>query len=87
MRPLLHALRAFSVLELVSVVVLILNMATVRIDQVTSVLGPVHAGFYLCVVVTALLGRGLMLRTRLLAAIPVLGGVLTLLNVRMEAVR
>ncbi|SDE60606.1 hypothetical protein [Auraticoccus monumenti] len=87
MRPLLRALEVLSVLELLSVVVLLTNLATVHVDGVASVLGPVHGALYLAVAVTALLGRGLLLRTRLMALVPVLGGVATLVNVRHEARR
>lgn len=87
MRPLLRALEVLSVLELVSVAALLVNLATVHVDGVASALGPAHGALYLAVAVTALLGQGLMLRTRLLALVPVLGGVFTLVNVRREAGR
>ncbi|MFD6446602.1 hypothetical protein ACFWEJ_15975 [Promicromonospora sp. NPDC060204] len=87
MRPLLRTLEVLSVLELVSVVLLLGNLATVHVEGVASALGPAHGALYLAVAVTALLGQGLLLRTRLLALVPVLGGVLTLVNVRREARR
>jgi hypothetical protein len=86
-RPLLRALELLSVLELVSVAVLLGNLATAHVDGVAGVLGPVHGALYLAVAVTALFGRGLLLRTRLLALVPALGGVFTLVNVRHEARR
>jgi hypothetical protein len=86
-RPLLRVLEVLSVLELLSIAVLLGNLATVHIDGVAAVLGPVHGGLYLAVAVTAVLGRDLLLRSRLLALIPVLGGVFTLINVRKEARR
>jgi hypothetical protein len=85
--PLLRGLEVLSVLETVSVLVLLGNLLTVHADAVTSALGPVHGALYLAVTVTALLGRGLLLRTRLHAVVPVVGGVLTLVNVRREARR
>ncbi|MFI2366125.1 hypothetical protein [Promicromonospora sp. NPDC019610] len=87
MRPVLRALEVLSVLELVSIVVLLVNLATVHVEGVASALGPAHGALYLAVAVTALLGQGLLLRTRLLALVPVLGGVFTLVNVRREARR
>lgn len=87
MTPLLRTLEVLSVLELLSIAVLLINVATVHVDGVASVLGPLHGALYLAVAVVALLGRGLMLRTRVMALIPVLGGVLTLINVRKEARR
>ncbi|QCB92695.1 hypothetical protein [Cellulomonas shaoxiangyii] len=87
MRPLLRTLGVLSVLETLSVLVLLANLATVHAHGVTSALGPVHGALYLTVAVAALLGRDLLLRTRLLALVPVVGGVLTLRNVRREARR
>ncbi|MFI2486011.1 hypothetical protein ACH47X_03835 [Promicromonospora kroppenstedtii] len=87
MRPLLRTLEVLSVLELVSVAALLANLATVHVDGVASALGPAHGALYLAVAVTALLGQGLLLRTRLLALVPVFGGVFTLVNVRRETRR
>ncbi|AZG47221.1 hypothetical protein [Gordonia insulae] len=84
MTPLLRALGALSLLELVSVVALLVNVATVHNETLASILGPVHGAFYLTVAVTALLGRGLTIRTRIGAVIPLLSGPLTLVNVRRE---
>jgi hypothetical protein len=86
-RSLLRALEVLSVLELLSVVVLLVNLATVHVEGVASALGPTHGALYLAVAVTALLGQGLLPRTRVLALVPVLGGVFTLVNVRREARR
>jgi hypothetical protein len=87
MRPLLRALEVLSVLELASIAVLLANLVTIHLPGLASALGPIHGALYLAVAVTALLGRGLLLRTRLLALVPVLGGVFTLVNVRREARR
>ncbi|MGI5187875.1 hypothetical protein ACQEVI_07010 [Promicromonospora sp. CA-289599] len=87
MRPLLRALEVLSVLELLSVAALLVNLATVHVEGVASALGPAHGALYLAVAVTALLGQDLLPRTRLLALVPVLGGVFTLVNVRREARR
>jgi hypothetical protein len=87
MRPLLRALEVLSVLELASIAVLLANLVTVHLPGLASALGPIHGTLYLAVAVTALLGRNLLLRTRLLALVPVLGGVFTLVNVRREARR
>lgn len=87
MTPLLRALGVLSLAELVSVVVLVGNLATVHDDVITSVLGPIHGALYLAVAVTAVFGRALATRTRVLAVIPLLSGPLTLLQVRWEAAR
>ncbi|MGJ6124401.1 hypothetical protein QN239_17700 [Mycolicibacterium sp. Y3] len=84
MSPLLRALSALSALELISVLVLLGNLATVHDPAVTRILGPLHGALYLTVVVTAVLGRGLAMRTRIGALVPVLSGPLTMVNVRRE---
>lgn len=84
MRPLLRALDVLSVLELLSIAVLLVNLFLVHADRVAPAIGPIHGALYLAVGVTALFGRDLLLRTRLMALIPVLGGILTLINVRTE---
>lgn len=87
MRPLLRALSVLSLLELASVVVLIVNLATAHHEGVTTAVGPTHGALYLAVAVTALFGRGLTTRTRVFAVLPLLSGPLTLLQVRKEAGR
>lgn len=87
MRPLLRALEILSVLELLSVLVLFGNLLITRADGIAGALGPIHGALYLTVAVTAMFGRGLLWRTRLLALVPLLGGVFTLVNVRGEAHR
>lgn len=84
MRRVLRVLEVLSILELASIGVLLVNLATVHVDGVASVLGPVHGALYLAVAVTALFARGLRARTRWMALIPVAGGILTLVNVRAE---
>ena len=85
MTPLLRALGVLSVLELVSVVALVANLVTVHDPAITSALGPTHGALYLAVAVTALLGRGLGIKTRVFAVIPLLSGPLTMHRVRREA--
>jgi len=85
MTPLLRTLGALSVLEFVSVLVLLGNVLTVHDPVVTSALGPTHGALYLAVAVTALFGRGLSTRTRVMAVIPLLSGPLTMHQVRQEA--
>ncbi|WP_036567301.1 hypothetical protein [Nocardia sp. BMG51109] len=80
MTALLRTPAVLSVLELVSVLVL-LNLATVHDGTVASALGPAHGALYLAVAVTALFGRGLTVRTRAGALLPVLSGPLTMVTV------
>ena len=87
MRTTLRSLAGISVLELVSLMALLANIATLRLHQFTAILGPIHGSLYLAVGVTGLFARGLALRTRLGALVPVFGGVFTLINVRAELLR
>jgi hypothetical protein len=87
MTPLLRTLSVLSTLELVSVLALLVNLATAHDESVASALGPIHGALYLAVAVTALLGRGLEARTRVAALIPLLSGPLTMHRVRQEARR
>jgi hypothetical protein len=87
MRHLLRTLGVLSVLELVSIAVLFANLISFHLRPVTVAIGPIHGALYLTVIVTALFGRDLRLRTRLCALVPLLGGVLTLINIRTEHVR
>ncbi|MGB3481149.1 MAG: hypothetical protein WBB07_02905 [Mycobacterium sp.] len=86
MTALLRVLGMLSALELVSVLALLVNLATVHDKLVSSILGPTHGALYLAVAVIALFGRGLSTATRVGALVPVLSGPLTMLNVRKEAV-
>ncbi len=85
MSALLRTLGMLSVLELLSVLALFLNVATVHDDTVTSLLGPTHGALYLAVATTALFGRGLAMPTRVWALVPLLSGPMTIVNVRREA--
>jgi hypothetical protein len=62
-------------------------MITVHSSELASLLGPVHGALYLSVAVTVLLGRGLRIRTRLLALVPLIGGAFTLIALRSQAAR
>jgi hypothetical protein len=84
MSTLLRTLALLSALEMVSVVALLTNLATVHNGGVSALLGPTHGALYLAVAVTALFGRDLAVSTRIGAVIPVLSGPLTLWNVRRE---
>ncbi|GAF46553.1 DUF3817 domain-containing protein [Rhodococcus wratislaviensis] len=84
MTGLLRTLAVLSVLETVSVLALMINLATVHDTALADVLGPIHGALYLAVAVTALLGRGLTTWTRIGALVPVLSGPLTMVNLRQE---
>jgi hypothetical protein len=70
-------LRAAAVVELLSLAVLLTNLATVHVPAVASLVGPIHGCAYLFVVGAAYrLTRSAGIT--LLAAIPVVGGVIAL---------
>ncbi|GAA3300540.1 DUF3817 domain-containing protein [Dactylosporangium vinaceum] len=74
-------LRAAALVELVSLVALLVNLATVHVAAVASLLGPVHGCAYL-LVIGATWHRTRSARTTVLAAVPVAGGLLALRRVR-----
>ncbi|WP_309238450.1 DUF3817 domain-containing protein [Actinoplanes aureus] len=65
-----------AVAELLSLAVLLVNLATAHVPQVTSLGGPVHGCAYLFVVILTAWHPAASRRTRLLAAIPGVGGLL-----------
>lgn len=70
------ALRVLGAAELLTVLVLFGNLATVHDEAVASAVGPLHGMVYLAVLVTALaVARGRH-RVWLLALVPAVGGLL-----------
>ncbi|WP_432828498.1 DUF3817 domain-containing protein [Dactylosporangium sp. CA-092794] len=77
-------LRVAAVVELLSLAVLLTNLATVHIPAVVPLFGPIHGCAYLLVIGTALhLTRSRS--TTLLAAVPIIGGLLALRRARFGA--
>ena len=85
MTGVLRTLAVLSALETVSVLALLVNLATVHDGTLAGVLGPIHGALYLSVAAAVLLGRGLTTRTRIGALVPVLSGPLTMVTLRQEA--
>ncbi|MEU4744373.1 DUF3817 domain-containing protein [Actinosynnema sp. NPDC023658] len=75
-----RALRVAAAVELVTVLVLLVNLATVHRPAVSSAVGPLHGCAYLLVVVLAWSKGGA--RTRLSALVPGVGGLLVLRRAR-----
>ncbi|WP_245673787.1 DUF3817 domain-containing protein [Actinoplanes rectilineatus] len=73
-----RALPLAATVELVSLLVLLVNLVTVHWRPVTSLTGPVHGCAYLFVIVLTLTHRDATLRARLLVLIPGIGGLLAL---------
>jgi hypothetical protein len=80
-RPDLRWLAISSLVETVSLIVLLVNLATAHVPQVASATGPVHGFAYLATIATAFL-LPLGTRTRLLTLIPAIGGLLALSRAR-----
>ena len=74
----LPILRVASVLEVLTLLVLLGNLFTTHDPAVSAAIGPIHGFTYLAVVVCALLVEGTPTRVKVLAWIPVVGGLLAL---------
>ena len=76
-------LRVAALAEAISLVVLLVNLATAHYETVTSAVGPVHGFAYL-----ATIGAGLLLplrrSSRLMTLVPGVGGLLALRNAARE---
>ncbi len=83
-RPELRWLTVASVVEAVSLLVLVLNRASVHLPAVASAVGPLHGFAYLATIATAFLVP-LATRSRLLALVPGIGGQLALRSARAPA--
>ena len=79
----LRWLRWASVLEALSLAVLLANLATVHHPVVTSTAGPVHGFAYLATIAVAFL-LPLSTGTRLLTLVPGVGGLLALRRARQR---
>lgn len=71
-----------AVMELLSLAVLLVNLATVHLPQITSLGGPVHGCAYLFVVILTAWYPRASRRARLLALVPGVGGLLALRTTR-----
>jgi hypothetical protein len=68
-----RALRVAAIVEVVTLAVLLLNLATVHLAGLAALLGPVHGSAYLVVVGATFLGTHPP-RARLLSLLPGVGG-------------
>ncbi|MBB2912474.1 hypothetical protein FHS43_003757 [Streptosporangium becharense] len=73
-----HPLRIAARVEAVTLVVLLLNVATVHIQQITSLMGPLHGCAYIFVVAAVLRQPGADGVAKALALVPGAGGLLAL---------
>ena len=73
-----RALRIAAAVELLTLALLLANLATVHLPAVSSVLGPTHGAAYLLVILLTFNDRDADGTTRLLAWLPAVGGLLVL---------
>jgi hypothetical protein len=76
--PSLRRLQIAAQVELVTLVLLLANLATVHLRAVSSLVGPTHGCAYLFVVIATLRVHGATRVTQIIAAIPGVGGLLAL---------
>ncbi|MER6826362.1 hypothetical protein ABT352_10275 [Streptosporangium sp. NPDC000563] len=69
-------LRIVGTVELVTLVLMLTNIVTVHLPEVSRVLGPVHGLAYTATVITAILVMGGRRRVWGLALVPGIGGLL-----------
>lgn len=73
----MRLLRIAAFVEVISLAALLVNLGTVHVPEVASLLGPVHGCAYL-VVIGATLSLTRSAATRALAVVPVAGGLIAL---------
>ena len=71
-------LRAAAAVEALSLLVLLVNLATAHVDAIASLMGPIHGCAYLFVIIAAFRLPGLTRAARLRALVPGIGGLLVL---------
>lgn len=69
-------LQIVGAVELATLVLMLLNLATVHVREVSQILGPVHGLAYTATVIAAVLVHGGVHRVWLRALIPGIGGLL-----------
>lgn len=72
----MRALRIAAVVEAVTLLLLLANLATVHVPGVAAALGPLHGSAYLGVIVLVLLREGAPPAARWCALLPGIGGLL-----------
>ncbi|TDV55320.1 hypothetical protein [Actinophytocola oryzae] len=76
MREAVRLFRWVAATELVTLLVLLVNLATVHLPVITSLGGPTHGCAYLFVVVATLRSPSAPARTKVVALLPGIGGLL-----------
>lgn len=71
-----RALQLFGLAEVLTLAVLLTNLATVHVPELARLVGPLHGLAYLATIITAILAANGHHRVWLLALIPAAGGLL-----------
>lgn len=70
--------RIAAFVELLTLAVLLANLATVHLQQVTSMVGPTHGCAYLVIVLATWRNHGAATAAKVVALLPGIGGLLVL---------
>lgn len=81
-RRMLIVLAVLAVLELATLGVLLVNLATVHARPITQAMGPIHGAVYTTIVVIMIFAPGFGVVDRVLGCIPVVGGAIALVRGR-----
>jgi hypothetical protein len=79
-RRVIVLLAVLAVLELATLGVLLVNLATAHLRPITQSMGPVHGAVYTVIVVIMIFAPGFRIADRLLGCIPVVGGAIALIR-------
>lgn len=78
----MRALKSAAIAEALTLALLLVNLVTIHVPAISSLLGPLHGTAYLITIAAAL--TAIPTRARWLALIPGLGGVLALARRQAE---
>lgn len=81
----LRLLAAIAAVELGSLLVLVINLATVHVPVVATILGPLHGCAYVAMIVGSAVHAGPRSLPTLLSIIPAAGGALSIAALRRRA--
>ncbi|GAA5064870.1 hypothetical protein HNP84_006663 [Thermocatellispora tengchongensis] len=82
-----RTLRIAAAAELVSLIVLLANLATVHLQQISSLMGPLHGCAYLLVVLVVARDGECDGKAKALALLPGIGGLLVLRRLTKSPIR
>jgi hypothetical protein len=84
MNSALTPLRVLAALELASLAVLLVNLATDNSRPLAAAVGPIHGFLYLSVIITVVRAPRTTRQTIALSALPVIGGILAVRRLALD---